>query len=174
VVANAIATLLVVRQLALIPKYNRRPGPKPGALFQGWQLMSSDGELRSAEQMPSEYVSLFTDERCGPCHALFGELAHVGRIPERLVVISRSGGNGLLAAAATGSEVLYDEFLVGAGTQFFERFEIPSTPFATAVRHGHVIASAPTRTAAELDALAARLRPAIREETAQFAPPATR
>ena len=161
-VVNSFAIILVVRQLATLPKYNRPPGPRPGAPFAGWELTTLGGEKRSAAQMPLEYIILIAAERCGPCHALFAQLANVGR-PTPYFVIAGEGDAALLSqASSTPAGPLYDEYLAGVDVAFMQRFDIPSTPYALAIKRERVVASGPARTPAELQQIADIFTPAAR------------
>jgi hypothetical protein len=160
-VINSFALILVVRQLATLPKYNKRPGPRPGSPFGDWELTTLNGDKRSSKQMPPEYVMLVAAETCGPCHALFAQLAHSGR-PRDHFVIAGQGDPGVLSrAASTPAGPLYDEYLGGVDEGFLQRFDITSTPYAVAVKYGRVVASGPARTPAELETIAAIFRPAL-------------
>jgi hypothetical protein len=111
--------------------------------------------------MPTEYLMLVAAETCGPCHALFAQLAHGGRPPDYFVIAGQGDAGVLSRAASTTAGPLYDEYLGGVDAAFLQRFEIVSTPYAVAVKHGRVVASGPARTPAELDGIAAIFRPAL-------------
>jgi hypothetical protein len=144
----------------LMPKYSRSPGPRLGATFGDWTLKTLEGETRTSKQMPPEYVMLFAAEACASCHTLFGQLAHSGRTRGPLVVAAEGEAPRLARAATTPNGPLYDEFLAGADLALMQRLEIPSTPFAVAIRQGHVMASGPARTPEELEKIGDMLRPA--------------
>ena len=156
---NSFVMILVVRQIATLPRYNRPPGPKPGATFDQWQLQTLNGRSRVATEMPPAYTMLVTAERCGVCHALVAQLAHEGK-PQGHLVIATDGGKGELARAAASGGTVYDEFLVGVDQTFLQRYEIPSSPYALAIRHGRIVAAGPARTATELAKISEVLAPA--------------
>ena len=160
-VVNAVALLLVVRQLALLPRYSQPAGPRLGRLVPDWTLKTLEGRDRPITELPSEYVALFTAEGCGPCHTLFNRLAHEGR-PRGPLVVFAEGDAQTLAATATGAAgPLYEEFLGGVTHEMMLEFSIPSTPFAVAIRHGRVAASVPARTRDELANIGTILGPAL-------------
>jgi hypothetical protein len=159
-VINSFVILLLVRQLALMPKYTRAPGPRLGSTFGEWALQTMGGRALTSKQMPEEYVMLFASESCGPCHTLFAQLAHVGRSTGTLVVAAEGNATKLERAARTANRPLYDEFLEGVDDGLMQRLQIPSTPFAVAIRQSRVVAAGPARTPAELETITAVLRPA--------------
>lgn len=157
-VLNSFAIILVVRQIATLPKYNRPPGPRAGSVFGDWELTTLGGDKRLSKQMPSQYVMLMAAERCAPCHALLAQLVHGGR-PEGHFVIAGDGDPVVLSrAASTPAGPIYDEYLDGADAAFLQRFDIVSTPYALAIKHGRVVASGPARTPTELQTIADILR----------------
>ena len=157
VIGNGLATLLVIRQVAMLPKFSRPPGPRPGSQLD-WALATLDGTVRESSAMPAEYVMLFASERCNACHALFASIARFGRPEAHLVVAAESDGVMLEAAARTDRARLYDEFLLGADVAFMQRHGIPTTPYAVAVRLGRVVSAGPARTPTELAQIADILR----------------
>lgn len=157
-VANSLAILLVVRQLARLPK-PRAPGPRVGAPFVNWTLATLAGEQRSSRNMPSEYTMLFAANDCRQCHTLFSDLAESKRTIGVLVVAADGDAAALAGPAEARTAQFYDEFLTGADQAFRQQFHIPGTPFAIAVRQGHVVGSGATRTPAELQRIADMLRP---------------
>jgi hypothetical protein len=124
-----------------------------------WTLRTLSGQARSLADLPAEYVAVFAAEGCGPCHTLFARLAHEGRPAGRLVVLAEGDAGRLATVAQTQGVPLYDEFLSGVTRPMMLEFEIPSTPYAVAVRHGHVIAAGPSRTGDELTRIAEALHP---------------
>lgn len=155
-IANSVAILLVVRQLAALPAY-RPTGPRRGASFANWTLRTLDGTPRSSAEMPTEYTMLFASETCGPCHTLLGELAKSALNIEPLVVAVDGDAPKLQEASLSPRGLVYDEFLGGADSAFRERFQVPGTPFALAIRRERVVASGPARTPEELAKLARSL-----------------
>ena len=160
-IVNSFVIILVIRQLATLPKYNRPPGPRPGAPFDDWVLTTLSGEQRSANQMPSEYLMLIAAERCGPCHALFAQLAHAGRPRGHFVIAGEGDAAVLSQATSTPTGPLSDEYLAGVDLAFMQRFDIPSTPYGLAVKRGRIVASGPARTPAELQRIADIFAPAV-------------
>lgn len=164
-IVNAVVLLLVVRQLALFPRYSQTPGPRLGTPVPEWTLRTLDGRDRQVAQLPASYVALFTADGCGPCHTLFTRLAHEGR-PDGSLVVFAEGDAGKLAETATaGSKPLFDEFLAGLTREMLLEFSIPSTPYAVAIRQGRVAASGPARTREELANIGSILTPAAKDAT---------
>lgn len=157
-VTNTLGLLVVVRQLAFLPKYSVAPGPRVGRLLPAWTFTTLDGQQRALAELPTEYVAIFAAEGCGPCHTLFARLAHEGRPPARLVVLAEGNAARLVEVAQTPAGPLYDEFLAGLTRAMMLELDVPSTPYAIAVRHGHVIAAGPARTRAELAGIGDTLR----------------
>jgi hypothetical protein len=160
-IANSVAILLVVRRLASLSTY-RPTGPRPGSSFADWTLQTLEGKSRSSAEMPLQYMLLFASETCESCHTLLRELARSSRRLETLVVAADGDAPTLRQAALTPDGPVYDEFLAGADIAFRQRFQIPGTPFAFAVRRGRVVASSPVRIPEDL----ARLADAARTTTA--------
>ena len=156
-IANSVAILLVVRQLAALPAF-RPAGPRPGTSFANWTLRAPNGAPRSSSEMPLEYTMLFASEACGPCHTLLGELAQSTPIGETLIVAAEGDAPRLQQEALSPRGPVYDEFLSGADSEFRQRFHVPGTPFGIAVRRERVVAAGPLRTAKDLEKLAAALR----------------
>jgi hypothetical protein len=65
-----------------------------------------------------------------------------------------------LERAARGADgPLYDEILSGVTKSMMQDFEVPSTPFAIAVRNGRVAGAGPARTRDELASVGSILIP---------------
>jgi len=133
-------------------------GPRPGTPFKEWTLRTPDGSNRTSEEMPAEYTLLFAAESCGPCHALFAKIAKTGRTVGTLVVAADGPAPSLREAAMTDGGPLYDQFLTGADKSFRDRFNVPGTPFALAIRQQRIVASGPARTPEDVQKLANELR----------------
>lgn len=160
-IANSFGLILMVRQLAARPVYRTVSGPPPGLRFTDWTLKTLEGLPRSSSEMPVEYTMLFASDNCGPCHTLLGKLAQAGRTVGTLVLAADGDAAKLQQAALSARGPLYDEFLAGADQTFRQRFEVPGTPYAVAIRQGRVLASGPTRTPEDLQKIADVLRPRV-------------
>lgn len=151
-ILNSFMVIVLIRHVARLPQ--RPPGPPVGLPVRDWTLRTVEGSERTGADMPSAYTLLVAAENCGACHGLLARLARSGRPPGTLVIATSGDGAKLAQAAESTEGPLYDEFLTGTDPEFMQKFRIPSTPYALAVRHGRVVASGPARTPEELAAIA--------------------
>lgn len=136
VIANTFAILLIVRQLARLPQFARRTGPRTGTPVH-WTLRSPDGRVMSSKDAPNAYTLLFVASTCKPCHALFEDLRARGKPPATLYVVSQGDGVSL-TQEAPGT---FDLLLEGGVADLYRELQIPGTPWAVAVSDGVVVAT---------------------------------
>lgn len=144
-IANTFAILLIVRQLAHLPQFARRTGPRVGTPVH-WSLRSLEGTVVRSEEAPRDYALLFVASTCNPCHALLDDLRAHGK-PDRAVYIVGQGETATLAREAAGT---FDLFLEGGVGDLYRELQIPGTPWAVVVRDGVVAATGAAANASRL------------------------
>lgn len=150
VILNTFAILLIVRQLAMLPQFARRPGPKAGSVVPDWSLTALDGRAVHASAMPGPYTLLFIASTCGPCHSLLGELRKVGRPQGLILAVAQGDADALAREAAGPSGALFDDVLLGGTGDLSRDLAIPGTPYAVAIASSRVVAAGVAPTAQDL------------------------
>lgn len=142
VVFNTFVSLLIIRQLAALPKVIRRPGPRPGLVLGDWVHPTSTGRQLRSSELPTEYTLLFVSGSCQPCRSLLEEIHERGRPQGMLVLVSQDDGQALSAERPDATA----DFLLPQDRDLYERLSIPGTPFAVKIQDGKVVraAAAPT------------------------------
>lgn len=137
---NTLGLLLVVRQLAALPQFSRRLGPRKGESLGDWEMKTPDGDIVRGRDVSGAYTLLFVSATCGPCHELFAELRDTGRHAGTLYVVAHGDPAVVSAEAVSPQGLVYDRLLVGNREDpLFVRLSIPGTPYAVAVRDGKVV-----------------------------------
>ena len=150
VVMNTMAILLLVRQVATMPQFTRRTGPKAGTPVDDWSLESVHGGIKHSADLPDAYTLLFVASTCGPCHALFAEMRRVGRPGGLLYVVGQGDAEAMSKEAESEQGPLFDLFLRGGRGEVYQKLGIPGTPWAVAVKGGRVESTGPASTAEQL------------------------